>query len=79
MNSQVVLDNEWVTVWDHPAVNVIHHKSHIIAFAAPLRDELSAGTAAMRRFGATKRISQSLAGAGIAAQSYAAVTWLGNL
>jgi hypothetical protein len=57
MDTQVIVENEFITIWYHPDSKVVHHKIHKNIFGSAFRDSLSAGTAAMARYGATKWLS----------------------
>ena len=54
---EVVHDSEWITVWYHPEVKVVHHQFHKAIRGEAFRSALRAGSAVLLSRGATKWLS----------------------
>jgi hypothetical protein len=54
---EVIRDNEWITVWYHPEIKVIHHRVHKAIRGEAFRSALLAGTATLMKHGAKKWLS----------------------
>jgi len=57
MEKEVVLDNEFVTIWYHHDKKVVHHQFHKFTCAKDLQDALSQGAAILEKNGARKWLS----------------------
>jgi hypothetical protein len=55
--AEVIVDNEWVTLWYHPEVQVVHHKFHKAIRGEAFRSVLQQGTALLVQRGAVKWLS----------------------
>lgn len=53
----VVLDNEWITIWYHPGPKIVHHEVHKAIRGQAFRTAISTGTETLRKHGATKWLS----------------------
>jgi hypothetical protein len=54
---EVVLDNEWITVWYHPVAKIVHHQIHKAIRGQAFRTAIMTGTETLRRYGARKWLS----------------------
>lgn len=54
---ELVHDSEYISVWCHPSLRLIHHQMHKVCYGEPFRAALTAGTVAMKRHGATAWLS----------------------
>jgi hypothetical protein len=54
---EVVLDNEWITIWYHPEVKIVHHQVHKAMRGQAFRTAISKGTETLLKYGATKWLS----------------------
>lgn len=52
-----VWDTDYVAVWYYPDKQIIHHKFHKFLYGQEFRNALSAGTEAMKKYGARKWLS----------------------
>jgi hypothetical protein len=52
--TDIVHDNEWVTLWYHPAPKIVHHKFHKATRGEAFRTALTMGTDILRANGADK-------------------------
>ena len=52
--SDIVHENEWVTLWYHPVPKIVHHKFHKAIRGEPFQTALTLGTDILRANGATK-------------------------
>ena len=57
MPSIIILDNEFVTIWYHLNKKIIHHQFHKFMHGQAFREALTAGTDAMKKYGAHKWLS----------------------
>ena len=57
MEKQVILDNEFITLWFHPDSKIIHHEFHKFTQGQTLRDCLSTGAEQMELKKANKWLS----------------------
>jgi hypothetical protein len=57
MDKEVVLDNEYMTVWYHPGKKIIHHQFHKFTYGKLFQDGLSAGAAILEKNSAKKWLS----------------------
>jgi len=57
--AEIIHQSEWVTVWYHPKVRVVHHCFHKALRGEAFRAALLQGTAALRERGATKWLSDN--------------------
>jgi len=57
--AEVIHDSEWITVWYHADLKVVHHRFHKAIRGAAFRTALLQGTAALRQRGATKWLSDN--------------------
>ncbi|HKO91258.1 MAG TPA: hypothetical protein VJU61_08910 [Polyangiaceae bacterium] len=57
--AEVIHQSEWITVWYHPEVKVVHHRLHKAIRGEPFRSALLQGTAVLRQRGATKWLSDN--------------------
>jgi hypothetical protein len=55
--AEVIVHNEWVTLWYHPEVKVVHHKFHKAIRGEAFRFALLQGTALLQQRGAAKWLS----------------------
>ena len=53
----IILDTPQITVQYHPEGKIIHHEMHDYTHGKDLRDGLMAGVEAMKKYGATKWLS----------------------
>jgi hypothetical protein len=54
LKSDIVHDNEWVTLWYHPAPKIVHHKFHKAIRGEAFQTVLTMGTDILRTNGASK-------------------------
>jgi hypothetical protein len=54
---EVVLDNEWITIWYHPVTKIVHHQVHKALRGQTFRTAIGTGTDTLRKHGATKWLS----------------------
>lgn len=54
---EVIHESEWITVWYHPDVKVVHHQFHKAIRGEAFRSALLAGTAVLLKHGAKKWLS----------------------
>lgn len=57
MNKEVVLDNEYITVWYYPDKKIIHHQFHKFTCGKDLQDGLSEGATILEKNRARKWLS----------------------
>jgi hypothetical protein len=57
MSKMVILDNEYFTLWYHPEAKIVHHQVHKFVYGEKFRTMLTTGTETMRKYGATKWLS----------------------
>ena len=57
MDKELILDNEYMTVWYYPEKKIVHHQMHKFTYGQTLRDGLSAGVAILEEKGAQKYLS----------------------
>lgn len=57
MSAQIVLENEFITIWYYPDTKVVHHKVHKHLFGQSFRDALTLGTETLKKNKATKWLS----------------------
>ena len=57
MSKRVVLENEFVHLWYHPATRIVHHQFRKFIWGDPFRDVLNEGLKVFVREGATKWLS----------------------
>jgi hypothetical protein len=54
---EVVLDNEWITIWYHPEAKIVHHEIHKAIRGQAFRTAISKGTDTLLKYRATKWLS----------------------
>jgi len=54
---EIIHESEWVTLWYHPAIKVVHHRFHKAIRGQAFRTALLQGTALLQQRGATKWLS----------------------
>lgn len=52
-----IFEDEHISVWVYPAKHIIHHQIHKFVYGQILREALTAGTKAMKQYGAYKWLS----------------------
>ena len=57
MNKEIILDNEYMTLWYYPQKKIVHHEFHKFAYGKTLHDALSAEAAILEEKGAQKYLS----------------------
>ena len=57
MNKELILDNEYITLWYYPQKKIVHHEFHKFSYGKTLHDALSAGAALLEEKGAQKWLS----------------------
>jgi len=56
-SAEIIHENEWVTLWYHAEVKVVHHRFHKAIRGEAFRSALLQGTALLRQRGANKWLS----------------------
>ena len=62
---EVLIDNEFLTLWYHPQLQVVHHRFHQFMYGEAFRDGLLRGVDALREYGATKWLSDNRASSAV--------------
>ncbi len=57
MSAEVILDNEYATVWYHPDGQIVHHQYHKFIHGEKFREVLTFGADILEARGATKWLS----------------------
>ena len=57
MDKELILDNEYMTVWYYPHKKIVHHEFHKFTYGKTLYDGLSAGAAILEEREAQKWLS----------------------
>jgi len=57
MEKEVVLDNEFITIWYHHDKKIVHHQFHKFTCGKDLQDGLSEGATILEKNGARKWLS----------------------
>jgi len=57
MTKQVIIDNEFLSMWYYPEDKIIHHKFHQFMYGDHFRDGLMKGAEAMEKYKANKWLS----------------------
>lgn len=57
MQSQVIIDNEYATLWYHPQGKIVHHQFHKFIHGDAFREVLNRGLDAFTTYGAQKWLS----------------------
>jgi hypothetical protein len=57
MDKEVVLDNEYITIWYYQKKNIIHHQFHKFTYGKALRDGLSEDAAIIEKKSVQKLLS----------------------
>jgi|SRR4030042_276196 hypothetical protein len=57
MDKEVVLNNEFITVWYYPQKKIVHHEFHKFTHGKTFQDGLSAGAAILEKNRANKWLS----------------------
>ncbi len=57
MDRDIIIDNEFLTLWYYPGEKIVHHQIHKYIFGAPLREGLLRGAELLKTHGATKWLS----------------------
>jgi hypothetical protein len=57
MEKEIILDNEYMTIWYYPYKKIVHHEFHKFTYGETLREVLSAGAAILEEKGAQKWLS----------------------
>jgi hypothetical protein len=57
MDKELILDNEYITMWYYPHKKIVHHEFHKFVYGKTLHDALSAGAAILEEKGAQKWLS----------------------
>ncbi len=57
MTAEVILDNEYATLWYHPEAGIVHHKWHRYVYGERFREVLNTGYELFKSRGATKWLS----------------------
>jgi hypothetical protein len=57
METQTVLENEFVTMWFHPGPKIVHHKFHKFLWGETFESALNTGLEVLRREGACRWLS----------------------
>ena len=65
MDKEVILDNEYITVWYYPDKKIVHHQMHKFTYGKTLHDGLSAGAAILEEKGAQKWLSDDRKNTGL--------------
>lgn len=75
--AEVIYDSEYITVLYHPETNMIHHTIHKTVPFPILTEATDAGTEALRRYGATKWLSDDRKNTALSQESleYALSDW----
>jgi hypothetical protein len=58
VDKEVILDNEYMTIWYYPQKKIVHHQIHKFTYGQALRDGLSAGAARFEERGGSKIFSR---------------------
>lgn len=56
-NGDLILDNEYVTLWYYPELKIVHHRMHQMPDSTAFRELLSAGANVVERHRAPKWLS----------------------
>ena len=54
MTAEVILDNEYATLWYHPDSGIVHHKFHKFIYGEKFREVLNTGYEVFKARGASK-------------------------
>lgn len=75
--AEIIYDSEYITVLYHPETNMIHHTIHKTVPFPILTEATDAGTEALRRYGATKWLSDDRKNTALSQESleYALSDW----
>jgi hypothetical protein len=65
MDKELILDNEYMTVWYYPQKKIVHHQMHKFTYGQALRDGLSAGAAIFEERGAQKFLADDRKNTGL--------------
>jgi hypothetical protein len=57
MEKEIVVDNEFITLWYYPETKIIHHQFHKFAHGQTFRDALAAGAESLKKNMAQKWLS----------------------
>ena len=57
MDKEIVVDNEFITVWYYPETKIIHHQFHKFVHGQTFRDALTAGAESLKKNRAQKWLS----------------------
>ena len=57
MTQQIIIDNEFLTMWYYPDTKIVHHKFHRFIYGERLREALLTGTAILKKNKASKWLS----------------------
>ena len=66
MAAEIIVDNEFITMWYFPDKRIVHHRLHKFSYGDTLRSALEAGVEQLRKHHAHKWLSDD--------RSYAALT-----
>lgn len=58
---EVIIDNDFATLWYHPEKKIVHHKFHKFMFGQPFRDVLMKGLELFKEKGCQKWLSDDRA------------------
>ena len=65
MNSQIIIETPFVTLWYHPEPKIVHHQIHKLVTGAPFRELLLAGTDLLKNKQAQKWLSDDRGNSGL--------------
>ena len=57
MDKEIILENEYITIWYHNSKKIVHHQFHKFTYGNPFQDGLSEGAAILEKNGAKKWLS----------------------
>jgi hypothetical protein len=57
MDKEIILDNEYITVWYYPQKKIVHHQFHKFTYGKTFHDALNAGAEIFEEKGAYKWLS----------------------
>jgi hypothetical protein len=57
VDKEVVLDNEYITIWYYPQKKIVHHEFHKFTYGKTFQDALSEGAAILEKNRAQKWLS----------------------
>lgn len=80
MSKQMIVDNEYATLWYYPEAKIVHHQIKKYVFGEPLHNLLNKGTDQIKKCGAHKWLSDDRNNGALTAQDaeWTSKVWLPN-